>query len=332
MKNNMKALIFEEVGTPDDVLLIQEINIPEPANGEVRVKMLASPINPADLLFINGKYRIKPQFPQTAGLEGIGVIDKVPGNSQLNTNTLVAFRHKGLWAEYAIVPENKLTPLPDNFPIDKGSQFSLNPITAYALLEEADIEPGEWLLINAGNSAVSKIITQLARLRGIKTIVVVRNEKEAEGIGFLGATEVLTSQAGNMAQRILEITDNRGLSGILDAVGDDLLSELLTVMAPFGKVISYGLLGKGNVTYHNSTVIFKNLTITGFGIDAWLSKKGEEVHSIHKSLIETIANPEFQMPVAAVFPMTNFHKAFEYLRNNANEGKVLISMNNPGEQ
>ena len=69
----MKAVVFEKVGTPYDVLQVQEVPMPEPATGEVRVKMLSSPINPADMLFISGKYRIKPQFPQITGLEGVGM-------------------------------------------------------------------------------------------------------------------------------------------------------------------------------------------------------------------------------------------------------------------
>lgn len=323
----MKAVVFEQTGDPCDVLQVREVAIPEPGDGEIRVKMLASPINPADFLFISGTYRIKPQFPQIAGLEGIGIIDKVPGNSKYKINTLVAFRHKGLWAEYTIVPESKLIPLPNNFPIEKGGQFALNPITAYALLDEAALKSGDWLLVNAGNSAISKIIIQLARLRGIKTIAVTRNGKEGEGLSLIGATKVFASESGGLAQKILEVTDQKGVACVLDAVGEDLLSELLTVMAPSGKVISYGLLGKGNVTYHNSTVIFKNLTIVGFGIDAWLSKKSDDIQNIYRSLVETIANPEFQMPVAAVFPMADFLKAFEYQKNNANKGKVLIIMN-----
>jgi len=326
----MKAVVFEKVGTPYDVLQVQEVPMPEPATGEVRVKMLSSPINPADMLFISGKYRIKPQFPQITGLEGVGIIDKVLEGSPYSINTLVAFRHKGLWADYAIVPEQKLISLPAGYPVEKAAQLSLNPTTAYALLEEASLKQGEWLLINAGNSGVSRIIIQLAKLREIKTIVVTRNEKEAQGLNILGATEVLTSAQSGLAEKIIEITDNVGLACVLDAVGGDLLSELLHAMAPFGKIISYGLLDKANVSYHNSTVIFKNLTITGFGIDAWLTKKGEQVHGIYRELAAIVANPDFKMPVAAVFPMVDFRDAFTYMENNFNSGKVLITMSDEG--
>ncbi len=324
----MNAVVFEQTGSPQDVLKLKTIDIPEPGEGEVRVKMLASPINPADMLFIQGAYRIRPEFPQTAGLEGMGIIDKVHSNARFRKNERVAFRHKGLWAEYAIVPENRLIPLPDNFPPEKGCQISLNPITAYALLEEAQLKEYDWLLVNAGSSLVSKIILQLARLRGIKTIVVTRNEKEGEGLGLLGATKLLTSASGNLAEKIVNITDGKGVACVLDAVGDELLSELLTAMAPFGKVVSYGLLGKGNVSYHNATVVFKNLSITGFGIDAWLATRAKDIQDIYRSLVATLAAPDFQMPVSAVFPMSDFFEALEYQKNNANTGKILLSINN----
>lgn len=323
----MKAVIFEKTGAPLDVLQMKDVQVPKPAAGEVRVKILASPINPADTLFISGKYRIKPQFPQITGLEGVGIIDKVSEGSTFSLGTLVAFRYKGLWADHAIVPEEKLIPLPAGYPVEKAAQLSLNPITAYALLDVANISQDDWLLINAGNSGVSRIIIQLAALRGIKTIVVTRNDKEAHGLDQLGATEVITSQQGGLTKKIMEITGNAGVACVLDAVGGELLSEVLTVMAPFGKVISYGLLDKANVSYHNSTVIFKNLTIVGFGIDAWLSDKGNKVHEIYRVLADTIANPEFKMPVAALFPMADFYDAFTYQESNFNKGKVLMTMN-----
>jgi NADPH:quinone reductase len=198
----MKAVVFEKTGAPLEVLKIYDTQAPEPGAGEVRIKMLTSPINPADTLFIGGKYRIKPQFPQVAGLEGVGIIEKIPEGSVYSLNTLVAFRYKGLWADLAIVPEEKLIPLPSGYPLEKAAQLSLNPITAYALLDEANLQKNDWLLINAGNSGMSRIILQLAALRGIHTIVVTRNDKETYGLDQLGATHVISLQQGGLAQKM----------------------------------------------------------------------------------------------------------------------------------
>ncbi len=116
----MKALYFEQEGEALDVLQLKQTAIPEPGENEVRIKWLGSSINPADIFFIRGKYRFKPQFPQIAGLEGAGIIEKVGRNVQLTPGTLVAFLYKNAWAEYVIVPEYELSVLPENFPVEKA--------------------------------------------------------------------------------------------------------------------------------------------------------------------------------------------------------------------
>jgi len=322
----MNAITFNKIGEPNNVLEIRNLPIPEPDENEVRVKVLASPINPADLLFINGKYRIKPEFSQIAGLEGIGIIEKVGKNLSLPINALVSFRHKNIWADYAIVPFEKLTILPDNFPIEKGSQFSLNPITAYALLEQSNLKKDDWLLLTAGNSAISKIIIQLAKLKNIRTIAVIRSNEEFDQLKALGATKVLNAQSETNIERILEITEKAGVNCVLDAVGGDLITALIKTIATNGQLISYGLLSNENVSFHNATIIFKNLSIKGFGIDNWLGNIGMEKRKVaYDFLIEILAKPEFKMPISAKFPFKHFNRAIEQYQSNNNQGKILLT-------
>jgi NADPH:quinone reductase-like Zn-dependent oxidoreductase len=321
----MKAIIFDQIGKANDVLKLEEILISEPNDNEVRIKILASTINPADMLFIEGKYRMQPSFPQTAGLEGVGIIDKTGRNIQLPKNTLVAFRHKNIWAEYAVMPEEKIVILPQNFPIDKGSQFSLNPITAYALLEQANIKESDWLLLTAGNSAISKIIIQLARQKNINIISVVRKSTDFDELKSLGVTAVFLSDSATLLTDIQSLTNGKGLNCILDAVGGQLMTDLLKSLAPFGQLISYGLLDKENVNYHNSNVIFKNITIKGFGVDAWLqSITQEEKEKMHKFLIVELQKDDFKLPVAAHFKLTDFAEAITEYYNDSNKGKILL--------
>lgn len=94
----MKAVVFKNSGDPIKVLEIQEMPLREPKDNEVRVKIIASPINPTDFLFIKGLYRIKPEFTQVAGSEGAGIIEKMGKNVSLELNTLIAFIHRNVWA------------------------------------------------------------------------------------------------------------------------------------------------------------------------------------------------------------------------------------------
>lgn len=322
--NKMKSIFFETTGAPEEVLQVNNVPIPDPGNDEVRVRILASPINPADELFIKGRYRIAPQLPQIAGLEGVGVIEKVGKNLNYEVGTLVAFRHKGVWAEYAVIPNDRLIILPKDFPIEKGSQLALNPITAYALIDEADIKVNDWLLLTGGTSAVSKIIIQLAKLKNINTIILVRKDDEAVSLKQIGASKVISIQSEKIPERILEITKGRGVACVLDAVGGPLLSELINIMALNGQIISYGLMDAANVTYHNSAVIFKNLTIRGFGIDAWLENNKEKKKEAFDFLINTIVADEFKMPIAAKFSMIDYQSAFNLYQSGVNHGKILL--------
>ncbi len=321
----MRAIVFNNTGEPGEVLGLAEVPVPEPGKNEVRIRVLASPLNPADILFVNGKYRIKPSFPQIAGLEGAGIIDELGENVNLPPATLVAFRHKNVWAEYTVIPIEKIIVLPNGFSIDKASQFSLNPITAFALLEEANIKTDDdWLLLTAGNSAVSKQIIQFAQLKNIKTITVTRSSDDFSELKTLGVTATLTDDLENIEEVVNEITNGKGVKCVLDAVGGELINRLIKSISQFGKLISYGLISKDAVSYHNSTIIFRNITIKGFGIDQWLSEISETKYKeTIDALISILKNPDFKLPVAAKFTLAEFAKAFGKFQQTRN-GKIIL--------
>jgi NADPH2:quinone reductase len=111
----MKAIVFDKIGSPSDVLRLSDVPVPEVAEGEVLVKMIAASINPGDFLVIQNLYPDpkKPHFPgQIAGNHGAGIITKTGKNVSLKPGTLVAFSYYNTWAEYAAVPAEWLIPLP----------------------------------------------------------------------------------------------------------------------------------------------------------------------------------------------------------------------------
>lgn len=117
-------------------------------------------------MFIEGRYRIEPALPQVAGLEEAGTVAAAGDGAQTPVGARVAFRHPGSWAEFAAVPEGRLYRVPDEIPSDSAAQFSLNPVTAWALLDELDAQPGDWIAINAASSSSAQLVSGLCRRRG----------------------------------------------------------------------------------------------------------------------------------------------------------------------
>jgi len=172
----LKAIVFDEIGSPLDVLRFRDIPIPAIGDDEVLVKMVSASINPGDFLFIQNLYPEpkKPHFPgQIAGNAGAGVIAKAGKKVSLTPGTLVAFYYYNTWAEYAAVPADWLIPLPATLPPEKASQFQ-NAITAWDLLRDSGVQPGQWLAVTAGNSSVATKMLQFANLGKVNVLSIVR--------------------------------------------------------------------------------------------------------------------------------------------------------------
>src|ERR1700758_5092178 len=131
----MQAIQFAQYGEPAQVLTVAERPLPGPEPGEARVRILASPVNPSDLLFVRGHYAgVQPHFPSPVGFEGVGIVDAlgphvdypVPGQRVAVINGETG----GNWAEYAVVPAHALLPVPDDLPDEQVASFLINPASA----------------------------------------------------------------------------------------------------------------------------------------------------------------------------------------------------------
>ena len=312
MQDNIKAIRFTETGNWKDVLSMSAVPIPLPAKGEVQVHIAARPINPSDEMFISGNYRKKPLFPQVAGLEGAGIIERTGDEVDSSlTGRKVSFRAVGTWAEKINLPVQNIRLIPDEIPLETAAQLSLNTITAWALLEEAGLHKEQFLLFNAAASAVGKQVIQLAKTKGIRTIAIVRKPEQAAALYALGAWQVLVWDKNETATQVLQLTGS-GVHAILDAVGGEQGSLFYKIMAPFGKLIIYGRLDEGMSYYQNGDIIYRNITIQGFGIDAWLQRKTEkEKDEIWEKLFELIRKNELNITADRSYPLNEFLNAIE---------------------
>lgn len=321
----MKALVFTQKGTAEDVLHVQEMSAPAPLPGQFTIRTLASPVNPNDLMFIEKQYRVTPVFPQIAGFEGCGIVIHNGGDDSVPVNSLVAFRHHGVWAEQVNVPKEKLILLPADFPVETAAQLSLNPITAWALLEQSMARAGDWIVLSAGTSAVSKLIIQFAKRRGIKTIAIIRDKSQTGALTDIGADLVLADgHPETIGKTITESVSDGTVAAFIDAVGGELATQIIPCLRVGGTVICYGLLSSMPASYYNAHIVFNLLTIQGFGIDHWISRKSKkELDAIWEEMIHQLAQPEFHMPVAGKYALQDYAEAIRVSKQVSN-GKILF--------
>jgi NADPH2:quinone reductase len=315
----MKAAVFAEPGSARDRLQLLDVKVPVPSGDEVLVRVDARPIQPADFMFIEGRYRIKPTLPQIAGLEGSGAVVTSNSPTRFPVGGRVAFRHPGTWAECVAVPEDRLYVVPEGIDAERAGQFSLNPVTAWALVDEVQAQAGDWIAINAATSNIAQLVHPLCRHRGIRVVGIIAADRAVP-------TDFPTVRAdtASVSEAVLAITGGHLLAGLLDSVGGTAITGMLPALGQGATIVSFAVLASDPAAIKNSDVIYRNLTWKGFGVDHWLSKSTNLRARMEEELWRAIASGELTLPVRRRYGLQDIHAALDEAATPGPIGKVLI--------
>jgi NADPH:quinone reductase-like Zn-dependent oxidoreductase len=316
---DMKALQFEKTGKLEEVLQLTETPMPSISPTQVLVQVKARPVNPADQLFVKGVYRKRPVLPQIAGLEGSGtIVECGSAVSGFAPGDHVAFRAAGTWAGYCAVEQEALIPIHRNIHFTTSCQVALNPITAIALLQEARLKAGDRLLLNAASSSLAGIIIQMALHKGIQVVGLVHHAQHIPALQALGAQALLQDDAA-LAEQLQTITGGKGFNAFLDAVGGPVLTTVIPLMAPYGYISVYGnLSNNAPAAFTNSAIIYKNLTLQGFGIDHWLSgQTKEQIQQAYRTVVNSLYDGTLTFRPTVAVPLEKFITDYPALPHNA---------------
>lgn len=320
----MKSVVFETKGEPADVLRVVDAAVPEAAAGEALVRIIARPIQPADLAFIRGRYRIAPIYPQAAGLEAVGELVSAPSGSGYESGQKVALRWPGTWSEFAAVPLDRLIPVPAGINDDDACQMALNPITAWGLLAVADAPSGTALAITAGTSTVSQILTDLARMRGLFTIGIVRGGAAAAD-GRCKTDVIVDAGSEDLASDIRCGADGRLVTALIDSVGGPIAPRIMQALAPGANMVAYGVMDMTPAAVTNASLIYSNIVWTGFGIDRWLGSLEDGAKTdMMERLWSALRSGELSLPVAGKFDLDAYEEALAADATPGRMGKILL--------
>jgi NADPH:quinone reductase-like Zn-dependent oxidoreductase len=231
----------------------------------------------------------------------------------------------GTWSTHVVVDAAKLVPLPNEADPLQLAMMTINPPTAALLLSEfVTLEPDEWVLQNAANSAVGLYLVQLARLRGHRTVNLVRRDEAASVVREAGGDVVLVD-GDDLRQRVGdEIGDARIRLGI-DAVGGAATGRLAACLGPSATLVNYGRMSGEPCTIEPEAFIFRDLTVRGFWLASWYRQAPEpERRALVGEVARLIAAGELHAPVHATYDVTEIKDAVAVAASGGRSGKILI--------
>jgi NADPH2:quinone reductase len=323
----MQSIIHRNFGEPVDVLESAEMPKPEPKAGEVRIKMILSPIHNHDVWTVRGNYGYKPTLPAIGGSEGVGVIDALgEGVEQLSLGQRVAVAAvHGSWAEYFIAPAHGVVPLVDTIDDETAAQLIGMPISALMLLDFIDLQKDHWLIQNTANGAVGKTVAMIAQARGQKVIHLVRRREAIAEMNALGIENVVATDQADWKQQVKAIHADQPLMAGVDSIGGKASGEMLALLSENCVLVSFGSMTGELLQISSGDLIFKQAVVKGFWasvVNKQLSK--ERKKALIVELLTLAAQKKLVLPVEGIFSFDQIKQAASKATQGARQGKVLL--------
>ena len=323
----MRALVQPRFGDPAEVLSVQEVPDPEPGPGQALVRVLLSPIHNHDLWTTRGSYGFKPEMPARAGTEAVGVVEALgEGVEGLTVGQRVATGGSfGAWAELVVAPAAGLIPVPDGMSDEAASQLVSMPFSAIALLDFLDVSEGDWIVQNAANGAVGRMVAQLAVARGVRVLGLVRRSAGVDELREQGIGDVVATDDCGWRERVREVVgDGKVVAGV-DSVGGSAAGDVVSLLAEDGVLVVFGAMASPTLEIGSGDVIFKQVVIKGFwGSKVFPAMDREKRAALMGELVAGISSGVVTLPVEEVYPLEDISAAARASAQPGRRGKILL--------
>jgi len=327
----MKAIVFS--GTRGDPALVCSCNTrekPKPSPDQVLVRVLYSPVHPSNLASVSPGGYPGPAQGGTPGSEGVGVVEEhgegCSGAPPKGSRVLVL--GVGTWCEFVVLPAKGLIVVPEGVSNQNAAQFFVNPMSAYLMTTQfLTPQSGEYLLQTAAGSALGRVVIQMGKIFGFKTINVIRNADAKAELIAAGADEVIVTATEKVSDRLKAITGGKGVKYAIDCVGGDGTTEIIHNMAFRGKLLIFGELASEEIHFRSGLMVVKLLTIQGFWVSDWVqSAPTEEKQKCFGGLMQLFLTGKLDCSVGKEFELKDFTEAFRASKDTkvGGSGKVMF--------
>lgn len=323
----MRAVIHEQFGEPEDVLHVVDRPVPEPGPGQVRVRTTLATIHNHDLWTVRGTYGFVPELPAASGTEAVGVVEALgEGVDALAVgDRVIAGGVFGVWAEQFVAKAAALMRAPEGIPDEAAAQLVAMPFSTVSLLHDLAIEPGQWLVQNAANGAVGRMVAQLARARGVRVVGIVRRPEAIDELRAAGIDCIVTTSDAGWRERVAELTAGEAIVAGIDSVGGAAAGDLLSVLGEGGTLIAFGAMGASTLELPVGDLIFKQARVRGFwGSTVTRTMQPDVRQRLFAELGERLAAGDLTLPVASIHAFDDVRDAVRASLTPGRVGKVLL--------
>ena len=309
-----------------ETLRLDVVEKPEPAPGQLRVRVLAAGLNRADIVQREGHYPPPKGASPILGLEVAGVVDAVNGPSRFQEGDAVfGLVAGGGYAEYALLDSSAAIPKPDMMSWAEAASLPEAWMTAWHnLVDVAGLKPGETVLIHAGASGVGAAAIQLAAMLGCRVIASASSEDKREYCRRLGADETINSRSSGFAA---SLKAQGGVDVVLDPVGASLFNDNIAALKQDGRLVLIGVMGGARTDLNLGLLLVKRLRVIG----STLRSQPEEVKArlatvLEQEVLPALQDGRAQLTLDSVYPLAAVQDAHGYMEANRNLGKIVLSL------
>jgi NADPH2:quinone reductase len=334
--NSMQALVASAVGEPADVLTLETRPVPQAGPGQVRVRVQAAPVHPTDLHIARGRYGFAPVFPAVLGMECVGTVDALGEGveSVAVGQRVVTVGITGTWQQYVVADAGRVIAVPDAMSASTAAQLLTNPLTAVLLVtRELAVAPGEWLLQTAAGSTVGKLVVQLGRRVGFRTINVVRRRSAVDELLELGGTEVISTDDQDLVERVAAVVGDEGVGKAIDCVAGQVGADAARSLAAGGEMVVYGALSTHRqadvegltIPLPASALIYGTKRVRGFWLYRWFATTPQpQIADALSQTFDLVASGAVAIPEGQPVPVEQFAHAVQVAEAPGHGGKPLL--------
>ena len=331
----IRAVRCHDISDDITTVSLDDLDLPDPAPGEVQVRLKACAVNFPDILMIQGKYQHKPPLPFSPGGEAAGDVAAVgEGVTSVKEGDAVCFGSRvGGFAEAVNVPASAVKPIPGNMNYEKAASYGTAYMTAYVALKvRGDLKAGEWLLVHGATGGVGMAAVDLGKHFGARVIGTGGRDDKLIVVKSRGADAVINytmpdGSLGGFRDKVKAVAGAGGADVIYDPVGGDVFDESMRCINWRGRILTIGFTSGRWPTAPVNLILIKSISVIGVRAGEIGRRDPVLGRQNQAALWELAQSGAIDPYVCAGFPLEHAVEAMQMLQNREVVGKCVVTMN-----